>query len=378
MKPDLKNPKTSDFLLPELTAIGDAVCQMLLLGVEEELLGEAILTKVQALIDRKQVTSADVVRLALVCDGLRVAEEAILADGTVSDVEVGYALPLVREAARRLGTFRAYYASADEIASDGVREFMHAHRADGQLFGGACTDTRWLGLEIVTRLAQETRDRDALDKYAELMVRLSEEIVALEQGRVSADTIRKQLEERLGLRRLLEKAQANAPEPREDPRIRAFCSPDSPDVFHAVEHANQVWMKDPFDVDTVLSAPRAVFSRLVHSAAEQKDAGTGRVLLILGDSGSGKTHLMRAFRNQVHGQRSGYVGYLQVSASVTDYGRYVLGSLIDSLEKALRRARGARVRPDVPIGCPLVLRTLDHSGDAAQAAGGRADGSRPV
>jgi energy-coupling factor transporter ATP-binding protein EcfA2 len=330
MTPNNPTPKTSDFLLPELTSIADAVCQTLQLGVEEELLGESILSKVRGLIERKQVTSEDVVRLAFVCDGLRVAEEAILVDGTVSELEVGYALPLVREAAQRLAPFRAYYA---QIGPEEVREFMLAHHEDTQLFGGACTDTRWLGLEIVRRLAYETRDRGALDKYAELMVRLSEEIVSLEQGRLPAEQIRKQLEERLGLRDLLLQAEAEAPEQAEDPRIRVFCSPDSPDVFHAVEHANQVWTKDPFDVDSVQATPRAVFSRLLRRAAQEKEASTGRVLLVLGDAGSGKTHLMRVFRNQVHRERSGYVGYMQLVGAPSDYARYVLGCLIDSLER---------------------------------------------
>ncbi|MEY4580934.1 MAG: hypothetical protein RL701_5637, partial [Pseudomonadota bacterium] len=80
-------------------------------------------------------------------------------------------------------------------------------------------------------------------------------------------------------------------------------------------------------------APRSVFTRLLQRAAQQRDTGTGRVLLILGDSGSGKTHLMRVFRNQVHGDRQGYVGYMQLAGAPSDYARYVLGSLIDSLEK---------------------------------------------
>jgi Cdc6-like AAA superfamily ATPase len=323
----------SGFLLPELAAIGDTACKMLAHGEEEELLGESILAKVKGLIERKQVTSADVVRMALAADVLRVAEEAILADGTVTEAEVGYALPLVRDAAKRLSAFRAFYAHSEEIGPDGLRGFMSDHRGDKQLFGGACAETRWLGLEIVRRLAAETRDRDALDRYAELMMRLSEEIVSLGQNGAPAEQVRTKLEERLGLRRMLEHAQRTAPPAGEDPRIAAFCSNEAPDVFHAVEHANQVWLKDPFDVESVHQEPRRVFSRLLQRAKQQADSGTGRVLLVLGDAGSGKTHLMRAIRNEVHAQGAGYVGYMQLSGSPTDYARYVLASLIDSLEK---------------------------------------------
>jgi hypothetical protein len=266
--------------------------------------------------------------MALVADVLRVAEETILADEAVTDHEVGYALPLVRDAAKRLAAFRAYYEHWRDVGPEGVRGFMKEHRGDKQLFGGSCAQTRWLGLEIVLRLANETRDRGAFDRYGELMVRLSEEIVSLEEDRVPSDEARQRLEERLGLRRKLAEAERHAPQAEDDPRIRTFCSPKAPDVFHAVEHANQIWQKDPFDVESVQSVPRAAFSRML-----QRMDGTGRVLLVLGDAGSGKTHLMRAIRNEVHGQRAGYVGYLQLSGSPADYTKYVLASLIDSLEK---------------------------------------------
>ncbi len=322
---------TSEFLLRELQAVGDAISGMLQHGIEE--LGAKILSRVQPLIDQKHVTHADVVQLVLVCDALLVAEEAMLADSNVSDPEVEYAHALVSEAARRLGPFRAFYHQSSELDADGVRVLVKAHRADKQPFGGACEKTRWLGLAIVRRLADKTGDRGALDQYAELMVRLIEEIVALEQARMPAEQARKNVEQKLGLRKLLEDAQQKAPAPKLDPRIRAFCAPDGLDIFHAVEHANQISIQDPFDVDTVHAAPRATFSRLLRRAAGEREAGTGRVLVVLGDSGSGKTHLMRVFRNQVHGERLGYVGYLQLSGSHPDYGRYVLGSLIDSLER---------------------------------------------
>ena len=55
--------------------------------------------------------------------------------------------------------------------------------------------------------------------------------------------------------------------------------------------------------------------------------------MLLGESGCGKTHLMRAFRNQTHSQSAGYCGYLQMTAFTGQYGRYVLNNLIDSLDK---------------------------------------------
>ena len=56
-------------------------------------------------------------------------------------------------------------------------------------------------------------------------------------------------------------------------------------------------------------------------------------MLVLGESGGGKTHLMHAFRNQVHGQHLGYCGYLQLTTGLDDYPRYMLSNLIESLDQ---------------------------------------------
>ncbi len=333
MKGNAMPMRSSEFLLPELQLIGDAVCQMLTLGVEEELLGPSILARVQPLIAKGRVTSSDVVRLALLIDALSVAETAITEDGSISDAEVSYALALVQAVARRLCAFREFYADFCDARQEHVREFVETHRSDVQLFGGGCGDTRWLGLEIVRRVAQETGDREALDRYSELMLRLSEEIVALEGGRAPGDRVRQELENALGLRELLAQAQEEAPEDSQDPRVRVFCSPETPEVFHSIAHANQVWRADPFDVEIVHQETRVLFQRLLDRAAEQSDDGAGKALLVLGEAGSGKTHLMRAFRERAHGQRLGYAGYMQMSAAPDDYARYVLIHLLESLEK---------------------------------------------
>ena len=75
------------------------------------------------------------------------------------------------------------------------------------------------------------------------------------------------------------------------------------------------------------------FQRIVGRVLEPSGLAAGRILLLLGESGCGKTHLMRAFRNQVHSRGSGYCGYLQMTAFTDQYGRYVLNNLIDSLDK---------------------------------------------
>src|SRR5690349_16412447 len=118
-----------------------------------------------------------------------------------------------------------------------------------------------------------------------------------------------------------------------DPRIAAFCSPDGPAVFHAVAHSHEVYRADPFDVETIHEEARGAFRRLVEQATAPPGLPYGRILLLKGEAGCGKTHLMRAFRNWAHAQGRGYCGYMQMSTSAGHYGRYALNNLIDSLDK---------------------------------------------
>jgi energy-coupling factor transporter ATP-binding protein EcfA2 len=116
-------------------------------------------------------------------------------------------------------------------------------------------------------------------------------------------------------------------------REEAFCAPEGPEVFHAVASRHEIWKEDPFDVVSIHADARAAFERLIHLATSPPGLDAGRLLLLLGESGCGKTHLMRAFRNYVHNQRCGYVGYMQMTSSTANYGAYVLSNLIDSLDK---------------------------------------------
>lgn len=125
--------------------------------------------------------------------------------------------------------------------------------------------------------------------------------------------------------------------PESDPRLEAFLR--SPlEVFHSVEHRHQVYRDDPFDVEIVHAEARQVFDRLLNRATTPPGVESGRILLLLGESGSGKTHLVRAFRNQVHARGLGFVGYMQMTSTTSNYGRYVLANLIDSLDKPYHEA----------------------------------------
>ena len=78
-------------------------------------------------------------------------------------------------------------------------------------------------------------------------------------------------------------------------------------------------------------APRS--STCLNRAGRTPPPPSGAVLVLLGEAGSGKTHLMRAFRTRAHGQGLGYCAYLQMTCEASNYARYMLTNLIDGLEQ---------------------------------------------
>jgi energy-coupling factor transporter ATP-binding protein EcfA2 len=123
-----------------------------------------------------------------------------------------------------------------------------------------------------------------------------------------------------------------------DARLRAFLHCPL-DVFESIEHRHEIWREDPFDVPSVHAAARDEFERLLARVTTPMSSGAGsaspygRILLLLGDSGSGKTHLLRALRAVVHKSRAGFVGYMPLTSDFSDYRRYLLSNLIDSLDQ---------------------------------------------
>ncbi len=118
-----------------------------------------------------------------------------------------------------------------------------------------------------------------------------------------------------------------------DPRLAAFLAPNCPEVFHSVATSNSIWQADPYDIETIHAEARASFDRLLMRGSHTPAPPSGAVQVLLGEAGSGKTHLMRAFRTRAHSQGWGYCGYLQMTTEATNYARYMLTNLIDGLEQ---------------------------------------------
>ena len=102
---------------------------------------------------------------------------------------------------------------------------------------------------------------------------------------------------------------------------------------HSITWEDDLWRADPCDVDSVHVAARRKFLDLLLDINKGK-AKPARILLFQGQSGAGKTHLIRALRTYAHHYGLGYVGYAQMSSEVTNYADFFLRRLVNSLEKS--------------------------------------------
>ncbi|MCX8140889.1 MAG: ATP-binding protein, partial [Gemmataceae bacterium] len=125
------------------------------------------------------------------------------------------------------------------------------------------------------------------------------------------------------------------PPQKSDPWLQAYCDPSAPEIFGSITTPVEVWRYDPFDVEAIHQEARERFAQLVDRVIQRRsNLSRGGILVLLGESGSGKTHLMRAFRNYVHTRQIGYCAYMQMASQISNYARYLLNSLIDSLDRA--------------------------------------------
>jgi energy-coupling factor transporter ATP-binding protein EcfA2 len=280
---------------------------------------EQIVSELRTAVGAPRAPFPGLAALALVDDCLRVAHLAIEADGVVDDEELARIRPLAQIAAPRFFSILHQYVAfgESELSDAELIEFLRTHREHR-------TEGAWWGLQLCKRVAAHTQNDGLTRDHERMLVRVMDAVFA---GRDSAT----ERAARDKLRGLFEVRSTGGI----DPRAAAFCRHDGPEVFSSVAHGSQIFERDPFDVETIHAEARAVFHRQIEHAItpSHHDAGHGRTLLVLGTAGSGKTHLLRAFRNAVHEERLGYVGYLQMSSDVGDYSRYVLTKLVDSFER---------------------------------------------
>lgn len=118
-------------------------------------------------------------------------------------------------------------------------------------------------------------------------------------------------------------------------RFKAFRSAAGGQVLSFIAGQEDVWTNDPYDEESIHADARQVFSELLELAAdrERSHKGRGRVLLLQGDAGSGKTHLLGAFRREVERLNAGYFAYAQMTTGVPNLRQYLLRNVVDCLQR---------------------------------------------
>jgi len=104
---------------------------------------------------------------------------------------------------------------------------------------------------------------------------------------------------------------------------------------HSITWEEDIWRADPVDVPEVHVKARRKFAELLSQVTSGRNgaATQSRILLFHGQSGAGKTHLLRALRTTAHREGKAYFGYAQMTPDVSNYADYYLRRLIHSLEK---------------------------------------------
>lgn len=282
-------------------------------------------------------TPTEILWQALYADCLRVVHSAVMADGVIEDREIDALYEIIAAAARHFAAApRSQYAEFGVVDRESARAFLDRYAADPGPFGRGAR-LRWPGLTLCRRAA-ELGELDALQRYSKAMTAMSAEARRL--GGIAVGDLRRRgcAEELEELRRILA-SEATAMAQGVDRRVQAFLGPCH--VFTAVQQASSIYENDPFDVEEVHREARVSFERLVaHATTRTHIADLGQMLVVLGDSGAGKTHVLRGFRRHVHDGNRGFVVYAQLQSRSEDYARYLLFHLVQSLSRRYSEQSG--------------------------------------
>jgi len=103
---------------------------------------------------------------------------------------------------------------------------------------------------------------------------------------------------------------------------------------HSITWEDDLWRADPVDVEAIHAPARRKFAELLEAVTRDRGPPVqARILLFHGQSGAGKTHLIRALRTSAHRAGKAYFGYAQMTPDVANYADYYLRRLVNSLEK---------------------------------------------
>lgn len=135
-------------------------------------------------------------------------------------------------------------------------------------------------------------------------------------------------------------------------------------LFEAFEHSitweDDIWRADPVDVEGVHAEARSKFADVLNSITQTTQAAqSARILLFHGQSGAGKTHLLRALRTGSHRTGKAYFGYAQMTPDIGNYADFYLRRMIHGLEKPYCPDGGEESRSGLS-------RLMDHMVEACE------------
>ncbi|HEX8916808.1 MAG TPA: helicase HerA-like domain-containing protein, partial [Humisphaera sp.] len=130
------------------------------------------------------------------------------------------------------------------------------------------------------------------------------------------------------------------------------------EVLGSVVQGTQLSKADPFDVPELHAHARAAFDRAL---SDVRAGPASRILLVKGEAGCGKTHLIRALRWRTHEARGGVFAYVHMTSEHGDYRQYLLRQVVRSLsdpyverQGEARQTSGLDVISDALVeGCGL-------------------------
>ena len=282
-------------------------------------------------------TTTEIVWQALFADCLRVVHCAVMADGVIEDREIEALYEIIAAAAGHYTAGpRSQYTELAVADRESARAFLDRYAADRGPFGRGAR-LRWPGLTLCRRAA-ELGEHEALQRYTKAMTAMSDAACQLAGGSDGGPRRGTAGDEVDELQRILV-GEATAMAHGVDRRVQAFLAPCR--VFSAVQQASSIFENDPFDVEAVHRDARVSFEQLVaHATMRPQPPDLGRMLVVLGDSGAGKTHVLRGFRRHVQEGNRGFVVYAQLQSRSEDYSRYLLRHLIDSLSRRYSEQSG--------------------------------------
>lgn len=321
-------------------------------------------------------TTTEILWQALFADCLRVAYSAVVADGTIDEREIEALYEIITAAATRYAAgLSSQYGEFTVDDHESARAFLDRYAADRGPFGRGAR-IRWPGLTLCRRAA-ELGEPDALQRYIKAMTLLRAEACRL-AGISDGDARQhRQIDDLAELKQILVSETTAMGQPV-DRRVQAFLAPCR--VFSAVQQASSIFENDPFDVEAVHRDARLSFEQLVAQATMRPHVpDLGRMLVVLGDSGAGKTHLLRGFRRHVQEGHRGFVIYAQLQSRTDDYSRYLLFHLVESLSRRYSEQSGKTGLRELASGLlrlarpPLRERLQRLADDTWDARGNLAD-----